>query len=79
MDDRALEDALDQRSAELIALRKAAVQQAAAAPSGAASAAPLQSALGRWGVAGDGSRYTLRQCRLVLVECFAWRTVTYVT
>ncbi len=52
---RALEDALDQRGAELIALRKAAVQQAAAAP-GAAADAPLQSALGRWGNRGDGSR-----------------------
>lgn len=54
---RGLEDALDQRSAELIALRKAAVQQAAAAPAGSAAAAPLQSALGRWGEGSSGLRW----------------------
>lgn len=52
-----LQDELDQRSAELIALRKAAVEEQAAAPG---KSAPLQSALGRWGAgplvmgSGDG-------------------------
>ncbi|CAL8468827.1 g8368 [Coccomyxa elongata] len=40
-----LEDALDSRTAELIALRKAAVEHAAASP---IKSAPLQSALGAW-------------------------------
>ena len=44
---RRLQDELDQRSAELIALRKAAVEEQAAAPG--LLSAPLQSALGRWG------------------------------
>ncbi len=42
---RRLEDALDSRTAELIALRKAAVEHAAASP---IKSAPLQSALGAW-------------------------------
>ena len=42
---RRLEDALDARTAELIALRKAAVEHAAASP---IKSAPLQSALGPW-------------------------------
>lgn len=46
-DRRRLQDELDQRSAELIALRKAAVEEQAAAPG--LLSAPLQSALGRWG------------------------------
>jgi hypothetical protein len=46
-DHRRLQDELDQRSAELIALRKAAVEEQAAAPG--LLSAPLQSALGRWG------------------------------
>ena len=45
---RQLEDALDQRTAELIALRKAAVEHAAASP---IKSAPLQEALGSWGAA----------------------------
>ncbi|CAL5221751.1 g4003 [Coccomyxa viridis] len=40
-----LEDALDSRTAELIALRKAAVEHTAASP---IKSAPLQSALGAW-------------------------------
>ncbi|KAK9829931.1 hypothetical protein WJX72_008705 [[Myrmecia] bisecta] len=43
---KALEDALDQKTAELIALRKAAVEQMAASP---IKSIPLQSALGAWG------------------------------
>ena len=42
---RRLEDALDSRTAELIALRKAAVEHTAASP---IKSAPLQSALGAW-------------------------------
>ena len=42
---RRLEDALDARTAELIALRKAAVEHTAASP---IKSAPLQSALGAW-------------------------------
>ena len=40
-----MEDALDSRTAELIALRKAAVEHTAASP---IKSAPLQSALGAW-------------------------------
>ena len=46
---RKLEDALDQKMAELISLRKAAVEHAAGSP---VKSAPLQSALGAWGNAG---------------------------
>ena len=48
---RKLEDALDQKMAELISLRKAAVEHAAGSP---VKSAPLQSALGAWGNAGPG-------------------------
>lgn len=43
---RQLEDMLDQRTAELIALRKAAVEHSIASPS---KFATMQSALGPWG------------------------------
>ena len=48
---RKLEDALDQKMAELISLRKAAVEHAAGSP---VKSAPLQSALGAWGDGGPG-------------------------
>eukprot|EP00955_Chlamydomonas_euryale_P010234 109601-Chlamydomonas_euryale.AAC.1 len=48
---RQLEDALDGKTAELIALRRAALQHAASSP---VKSAPLQSALGEWGAGGDG-------------------------
>lgn len=45
---RQLEDALDQRTAELFALQKAAVEHAAVSP---IKSLPLQSALGQWAAA----------------------------
>lgn len=57
---RRLEDELDQRSAELIALRKAAVEEQAAAPG---KSAPLQSALGRWGAGAQVSTVCYARCR----------------
>ena len=48
---RQVEDALDQRTAELIALQKAAVEHAAASP---LKSMPLQSALGAWASAAQG-------------------------
>ena len=49
---RQVEDALDQRTAELIALQKAAVEHAAASP---LKSMPLQSALGAWASAAQGA------------------------
>jgi len=48
---RRLEDALDQKTAELIALRKAAVEHMGTSP---LKSTPLQSALGDWGGAEGG-------------------------
>jgi hypothetical protein len=49
---RKLEDALDARTAELIALRKAAVEHSVTSP---VKSEPLQTALGDWGSEARGT------------------------
>ncbi len=68
---RSLEDALDQKTAELIDLRKAALEHAVASP---IKSIPLQAALGQWGnsSAAAASRSALARSRFLCRTCMLW-------
>eukprot|EP00891_Asterochloris_glomerata_P006925 jgi/Astpho2/6925/e_gw1.00107.208.1_t len=68
---KSLEDALDQKTAELIDLRKAALEHAVASP---IKSIPLQAALGQWGnsSAAAASRSALARSRFLCRTCMLW-------